>query len=144
MEGDVARCFRIPINRSCQPIGVTETVYWIVRRGMPILQSRSVAFAIPNGPAETASQAIGDYNEDDVPCRRSGTADAWRRGTGGAFRGHAANDPQEAAALARTTHRPSQALNEVQIENPTGLPAYEMRPDGLMINGLLPAQGWEG
>jgi hypothetical protein len=58
--------------------------------------------------------------------------------------GHAANDPQEAAALARTTHRPSQALNEVQIENPTGLPAYEMRPDGLMINGLLPAQGWEG
>jgi hypothetical protein len=58
--------------------------------------------------------------------------------------GHAANDPQEAAALARTTDRPSQALNEVQIENPTGLPAYEMRPDGLMINGLLPAQGWEG
>jgi len=29
-------------------------------------------------------------------------------------------------------------------ENPTGLPAYLMRPDGLMINGLLPAQGWEG
>jgi hypothetical protein len=57
--------------------------------------------------------------------------------------GQAANDPQEAAALARTTDRPSQALNEVQIENPTGLPAYEMRPDGLMINGLLPAQGWE-
>jgi hypothetical protein len=28
--------------------------------------------------------------------------------------------------------------------NPTGLPTYEMRPDGLMINGLLPANGWEG
>jgi hypothetical protein len=28
--------------------------------------------------------------------------------------------------------------------NPTGLPSYEMRPDGLMINGLLPANGWEG
>jgi hypothetical protein len=34
--------------------------------------------------------------------------------------------------------------NPLQRENPTGLPAYEMRPDGLMINGLLPAQGWEG
>jgi hypothetical protein len=28
--------------------------------------------------------------------------------------------------------------------NATGLPSYEMRPDGLMINGLLPANGWEG
>jgi hypothetical protein len=45
--------------------------------------------------------------------------------------------------LDRTTHRPSQ-VNQLLIENPTGLPAYEMRPDGLMINGLLPAQGWEG
>ena len=34
--------------------------------------------------------------------------------------------------------------NPLARENPTGLPAYEMRPDGLMINGLLPAQGWEG
>lgn len=32
----------------------------------------------------------------------------------------------------------------VAKENPTGLAAYEMRRDGLMINGLLPAQGWEG
>jgi hypothetical protein len=32
------------------------------------------------------------------------------------------------------------ALNE----NPTGLPSYLLRPDGLLINGLLPAQGWEG
>jgi hypothetical protein len=31
-----------------------------------------------------------------------------------------------------------------QKENPTGLPAYEMLPDGLMINGLLPATGWQG
>ena len=28
--------------------------------------------------------------------------------------------------------------------NPTGLPSQEMRPDGLMINGLLPANGWQG
>jgi hypothetical protein len=28
--------------------------------------------------------------------------------------------------------------------NPTGLPSYEMRSDGLMLNGLLPANGWEG
>jgi hypothetical protein len=65
--------------------------------------------------------------------------------------GHASNDPQEAAASVRS-NRPSQALNQLQIANPTGLPSYnptglpsyEMRPDGLMINGLLPAQGWEG
>jgi hypothetical protein len=55
-----------------------------------------------------------------------------------------ANGPQAAAALARTTHRPLQDLNYPQIENPTDLPSYLMRPDGLMINGLLPAQGWEG
>jgi hypothetical protein len=57
--------------------------------------------------------------------------------------GHASNEPQEAAASVRS-NRPSQALNRLQIANPTGLPSYEMRPDGLMINGLLPAQGWEG
>jgi hypothetical protein len=28
--------------------------------------------------------------------------------------------------------------------NPTGLPSDLMRPSGLMINGLLPANGWEG
>jgi hypothetical protein len=55
-----------------------------------------------------------------------------------------ANEPQEAAALVSTPHRPLPALNQVQSENPTGLPAYEMRPDGLMINGLLPAPGWQG
>ena len=57
--------------------------------------------------------------------------------------GHASNDPQEAAASVRS-NRPSRALNQLQSANPTGLPSYEMRPDGLMINGLLPAQGWEG
>jgi hypothetical protein len=36
------------------------------------------------------------------------------------------------------------SLTSFQKENPTGLPAYEMRPDGLMINGLLPANGWQG
>ena len=28
--------------------------------------------------------------------------------------------------------------------NPTGLPSYLMRPDGLMTNGLLPTNGWQG
>jgi hypothetical protein len=28
--------------------------------------------------------------------------------------------------------------------NPTGLPSYLMRSDGLMTNGLLPANGWQG
>jgi len=32
----------------------------------------------------------------------------------------------------------------VGTPNPTGLPSYEMRPDGLLINGLLPANGWRG
>jgi hypothetical protein len=57
---------------------------------------------------------------------------------------HLSNEPQEAAALARTTSRPLQAVNQLQSENPTGLPSYEMRSDGLMINGLLPAPGWQG
>jgi hypothetical protein len=29
-------------------------------------------------------------------------------------------------------------------ENPTGIPSYLMRPDGLMTNGLLPTNGWQG
>jgi hypothetical protein len=29
-------------------------------------------------------------------------------------------------------------------ENPAGLPSYLMRPDGLMTNGLLPSNGWQG
>jgi hypothetical protein len=36
------------------------------------------------------------------------------------------------------------AVNPPQNRNPTDLPAYEIRPGGLMINGLLPANGWEG
>jgi hypothetical protein len=48
------------------------------------------------------------------------------------------------SGAASTNGRSSQAPSSVQRENPTGLPSYEMRPDGLMINGLLPAQGWEG
>jgi len=28
--------------------------------------------------------------------------------------------------------------------NPAWPPSYEMRPDGLMINGLLPEPGWQG
>jgi hypothetical protein len=45
-------------------------------------------------------------------------------------------------AARATGGRSSQA--SFQRENPTGLPVYEMRPDGLMINGLLPATGWQG
>ena len=29
-------------------------------------------------------------------------------------------------------------------ENPTGIPSYLMRSDGLMTNGLLPSNGWQG
>jgi hypothetical protein len=49
------------------------------------------------------------------------------------------------AVVVVAKHQQTQmAMNPLVKENPTGLPAYEMRPDGLMINGLLPAQGWEG
>jgi hypothetical protein len=51
---------------------------------------------------------------------------------------------QPAAAVVAQHNQTQLATNPLAKENPTGLPAYEMRPDGLMINGLLPAQGWEG
>jgi hypothetical protein len=55
-------------------------------------------------------------------------------------------------SLTQTTDEAAQARQErsqvasspLRTENPTGLPAYEMRPDGLMLNGLLPANGWQG
>jgi hypothetical protein len=47
------------------------------------------------------------------------------------------NQPQE-AAISRSP-QPSQALNQLQRYNPAGL-----RPDGLLLNGLLPANGWQG
>jgi hypothetical protein len=31
-----------------------------------------------------------------------------------------------------------------QHANPSGIPSYLMRPDGLMTNGLLPGNGWQG
>jgi hypothetical protein len=37
----------------------------------------------------------------------------------------------------------AQTASEPQ-SNPTGLPSYLMRQDGLMTNGLLPANGWQG
>jgi hypothetical protein len=52
------------------------------------------------------------------------------------------NEPQE-AAIARSP-QPSLAVNQLQMHNPTGLPSYELRPDGLMLSGLLPAHGWQG
>jgi hypothetical protein len=41
-------------------------------------------------------------------------------------------------------HQLQLAANPLAKDNPTGLPNYEMRPNGLMINDLLPANGWEG
>ena len=40
--------------------------------------------------------------------------------------------------------RPLQATNPLWPDNPTGLHAYVLRRDGLLINGLLPAPGWQG
>jgi hypothetical protein len=54
-----------------------------------------------------------------------------------------ANEPQEAAATSASP-RPSQAVAQLQTENPTGLPAYELRLDGLLRNGLEPANGSQG
>jgi hypothetical protein len=54
------------------------------------------------------------------------------------------------AAGAHTTH-PTHVMNVSTATvrpqfraNPTGLPAYLMRSDGLMTNGLLPNNGWQG
>jgi hypothetical protein len=47
------------------------------------------------------------------------------------------------AAPARSGRSP-QTSNWLRMENPTGLPSYEMGSNGLMINGLLPANGWQG
>jgi hypothetical protein len=56
-----------------------------------------------------------------------------------------ANAAQAPTVVVVAKHKQVQLVtNPLAKENPTGLPAYEMRPDGLMINGLLPAQGWEG
>jgi hypothetical protein len=59
--------------------------------------------------------------------------------------GSGANQPHVSdSAMLATNGQPLPAASPVPAENPTGLPSYEMRPDGLMINGLLPANGWQG
>jgi hypothetical protein len=45
------------------------------------------------------------------------------------------------AAPASAANTPSALAPQ---ENPTGIPSYLMRPDGLMANGLLPSNGWQG
>jgi hypothetical protein len=58
------------------------------------------------------------------------------------------------SALAAGAHmaRPPHAMDAAEVvnqpklpaANPTGLPAYLMRSNGLMTNGLLPNNGWQG
>jgi uncharacterized lipoprotein YmbA len=46
---------------------------------------------------------------------------------------------------AKTTARANAAQTASALqENPTDIPSYLMRQDGLMTNGLLPANGWQG
>jgi hypothetical protein len=45
---------------------------------------------------------------------------------------------------AKTTTTAAAQTASVPQSNPTGLPSYLMRQDGLMTNGLLPANGWQG
>jgi hypothetical protein len=47
----------------------------------------------------------------------------------------------EAKTAAPATQVPSAAAQQT---NPSGIPSYLMRPDGLMTNGLLPRNGWQG
>jgi hypothetical protein len=49
----------------------------------------------------------------------------------------------EAPAVAQTNPA-RRSASPPSAENPTGLPSYFMRPDGLMFNGLRPAPGWAG
>jgi hypothetical protein len=51
---------------------------------------------------------------------------------------------QAVPALAIVAVAKHQQTQRVAKENPTDLPAYGMRSDGLMINRLLPANGWQG
>jgi hypothetical protein len=52
-------------------------------------------------------------------------------------------EPPAFSAAARLGQT-SPAVQRFLADNPTALPSYELRPDGLMINGLLPAPGWQG
>ena len=45
---------------------------------------------------------------------------------------------------AKTTAPAAAQTASAPQSNPTGLPSYLMRQDGLMTNGLLPANGWQG
>jgi hypothetical protein len=47
----------------------------------------------------------------------------------------------EAKAAAPAAQVPSGAAQQA---NPSDIPSYPMRPDGLMTNGLLPSSGWQG
>ena len=51
-------------------------------------------------------------------------------------------------ALEAKTTAPASAAQatsaSAQQENPSGIPSYLMRRDGLMTNGLLPSNGWQG
>jgi hypothetical protein len=57
--------------------------------------------------------------------------------------GASAVQPPDVAMAARNSRSP-QGSKQFLTANPTGLPSYEMRSDGLLINGLLPATGWQG
>jgi hypothetical protein len=55
------------------------------------------------------------------------------------------NTPEaKTAAPTHAAHAAQAPRASVSQENPTGIPSYLMRQDGLMINGLLPANGWQG
>ena len=66
---------------------------------------------------------------------------------GGAVHANAASPDASVQAQGATgaiSGLPIPSSNPLGLDNPTGLRSYEMRPDGLMINGLLPAPGWQG
>ena len=48
------------------------------------------------------------------------------------------------AKTTATAYSVNTPLALVPQENATGIPSYLMRPDGLMTNGLLPSNGWQG
>jgi hypothetical protein len=53
-----------------------------------------------------------------------------------------APDAVREAVAPAAANRPPEAQS--QAVNPTGISADQLRPDGLMRNGLLPASGWQG
>ncbi len=122
-------------------IVITRRMNWIVRRARPISLTRSMGAANRDGRRK-------DRNEQqEMTMKTMVLAAAALLMVGGATVANAAVTAGPAAGAPAATHNGGRGESRsvqsggVLADNPTNLPSYEMRPDGLMINGLLPSDG---